>query len=83
LESLSNIGSINWQGPHHVAQKSTKTILLSDIKCSKLFSDNSTIAFWEEEDEGEEDEGEEDEGEEDEGEEVDPDSLVIFTDNLY
>jgi hypothetical protein len=70
LESLSNIGSINWQGPHHVAQKSTKTILLSDIKCSKLFSDNSTIVFEEDEDE-------------DEDEEVDPDSLVIFTDNLY
>jgi hypothetical protein len=70
LESLSNIGSINWQGPHHVAQKSTKTILLSDIKRSKLFSDNSTIVFEEDEDE-------------DEDEEVDPDSLVIFTDNLY
>ena len=59
---ISNIGSINWHGPHHVAQKSTKTILLSDIKCSKLFSDNSIIVLEEE---------------------VDPDSLVIFTDNLY
>ncbi len=39
------MGSINWHGPHHVAQKSTKTGLLPLTISSKFFSESS-IKAW-------------------------------------
>jgi predicted amidohydrolase len=36
------MGSMNWHGPHHVAQKSTSTGLLPPIISSKFFSPSST-----------------------------------------
>jgi hypothetical protein len=43
--NLSNMGSINWHGPHQVAQKSTKTGLLP-LTISSKFVSESSIKAW-------------------------------------